>query len=427
MAPPAPLCALGCSASAPSLGALKAKDAAARSFFDEETPQDRDVRQLFEWMAGGTGARQLSRCQFKERLPEIHRRCPQVVSSFMRLDSHGEAVVRLEDFKAFCGSDARLARAVRKASNLVVYGTDRTGRRVDKDPVDSVRISELGSHAPLLPWEVKHTVEWTVEDLKIFLDRPSTIASYGGAEVPAGAYITSPAFEAAGVRGHLRFWPAGYWTLAQRQTRERLARDDAREALAPPAFNSWCGISACFPQGSNLIYRLFIGDATSSRRECFWTRTAHAATLWGPAESKPPLHLLADRNPLGGGSIKVGLEIYSNLSVQKSAGGMARLMPEGHCLRNAKRPLLTVWPSGLPSAHGGGTAPAPPPEPGHGLRQSLRAAALQAVGAAAPQPLDAAKQVANQPADSHVAGARPRLDSSLDCYISEGNEQSVAL
>lgn len=241
------------------------------------------------------------------------------------------------------------------------FDEDRGGNRTPKDALDPTHLCELGAFAPLLPWEVAHRVEWTLEGLQIGHNRPIAYAVYGGSE-------------AAGVQGHIRFWPAGYWSKAQQQTRERatglLDKFDHRGLSTPPAFNSWCGIAACLPTGSHLVLRFFIGDETSERRECFWSGGAHADSLWAPTSTKPPQDLRAGA-VTGGGSIRVGVEILRNLAVQRHTKNVARslLVPMSSELCRAKRPLLLAAPSfaGVPK---GATA----------LGGALRAAALHATG-----------------------------------------------
>mmetsp|Transcript_139636 Transcript_139636/g.446818 ORF Transcript_139636/g.446818 Transcript_139636/m.446818 type:complete len:423 (-) Transcript_139636:39-1307(-) len=359
---------------------LEAKEAVVRTYFDEEDPVLKDLRLLFEWIAEKKGAKQISRRQFQERLPEIQRKFPQLVSSFMRLETHGDAVLRWEDFAHFCVQDPRLTRGVRKSNSMAIYGVDRGGNRTPKDTLDPTHLCELGAFAPLLPWEVAHRVEWSLEGVQIGHNRPIAYAVYGGSEVRAGTSFVSPLFQAAGVQGYIRFWPAGYWSKAQQQTRERTAglleKFDHPGLSTPPAFNSWCGIAACLPKGSHLVLRFFVGDETSERRECFWSGGAHTDSLWAPTSTKPPQDLRAGAET-GGGSIRVGVEILRNLAVQRHTKNMARALPVPMSseLCRAKRPLLLAAPSSA-AVPKGATA----------LGGALRAAALNATGSFAKLP-----------------------------------------
>lgn len=101
----------------------------------------------------------------------------------------------------------------------MVYGRDKRGARTYKEGFDPNRMCEVGNAPPLLPWEGAHVVEWQIDGLKFHPEREYESVTYGKTQIQAGGFIASHPFNAASVRGFLRFWPAGYWTALQKRTK----------------------------------------------------------------------------------------------------------------------------------------------------------------------------------------------------------------
>lgn len=284
---------------------------------EDQDPLLRELRLIFDWMARETGAKRISSRLFKQRLPDIHRKFPQLANNFARMDANSDCWLDWDEFACFCLKDERLAKSLRRAASVSVFGLSRTGERSFKDPFDPTHMCELGASPAILPWETSHIVEWRIEGLRI--GQPGQPLVHAGTLVRPGASVASPPFRAAGVCGFLRFWPAGYWTESQRTRRTseipgaEAARSEGR--CRPPSASSWCCVGACLPRGSHLALRFFVGDEASERRECYWGEGTHVHQLWGPKSAAPP-NELRRRGPEDA-TLVVGIEILRNLTLQK--------------------------------------------------------------------------------------------------------------
>jgi len=317
------------------------------SVLADEDPLLRELRIVFDWMAREKKAERIPSRLWKQRLPDIHRKFPQLASNFKSMDANSDCWLEWEEFAAFCLKDARLAKTLRRAAALSVYGLSKTGERSFKDPNDPAHMCELGPSPPILPWEHSHVIEWRIEGLKPAL--PGRPMEHAGIQIRPGQSIASPPFRAAGVCGFLRFWPAGYWTESQRTRKCSEVRNvevpDPRhggpERCRPPSATSWCCIGACLPSGTNLSLRYFVNEASSQERECYWSEGAHVHQLWGPKSSRPPYQNAIGRNgkcePI---TLIVGIEIYKNLSEHKNMRTEHRLKAAADTDRRKRRPLL---------------------------------------------------------------------------------------
>lgn len=264
---------------------------------------------MFDWMAQERGAARMSMRHFKTRLPEIHKKFPQLTKAFMRMDMNNDCWLEWEEFASFCLRDERMKEMMRRAMTVSVYGRDKDGSRTYKDSHDPTFACETGMPTPILPWESAHVVEWRIEGLR--LSRKGSPATYAGVVVRPGTSIASPPFRAAGINGFLRFWPAGFYTETNRRKKASAPPGENElisggHCLAPCA-NSWCCIGACLPHGSHLILRFFVGDESCARRECFWSEGIHSEQLWAPSAQEAPADLI-HRDEL-----IVGVEILRNL------------------------------------------------------------------------------------------------------------------
>lgn len=281
--------------------------------FAEDNALLKELRSIWRWMAQEPGCTAIPSRTFKQRLPELHQRMPQIAFAFGRMDVNGDCWLTWEEFVAFCLKDLRLQRQMKKSSTVTVYARERcssksAGSAVYKDAFDPRRTCDVGTPPHVLPWEAHHVVEWRIEGLASGKGRGSPL-TYMGCPVRAGTSLASPPFRAAGVCGFLRLWPAGYWTETQRRTKTPLPHASADPlVMGPypvPSAEAWCCVGACMPSGTHLVFRFFIGDEKSPKRECYWHDGTHPGQLWSPADKEPP-----SLQP--GDSLKVGVEIIRN-------------------------------------------------------------------------------------------------------------------
>lgn len=329
---------------------LKYKDSARVAFEDNVAPfSDGDrllkqLRALFEWIAEEPGVDKMPSRKFKRKLPEIHRKFPQLSTAFTRMDANGDCWLEWAEFIDFCLKDTRLHASLKRQLCICVYGIDHDGIRRYKELNDPFYMCETGIAPPLLPWEVAHVVEWRIEGLKLsFRGSPVT---YGGMPVAPGNAIASPPFRAAGVVGFLRFWPQGYYPACVR--RKKAARPVGTELLSSdgsypmPPFDTWCCIGACVPNGTHLKFRFYIADQYSDERQFYWQGCTHACQLWSPPDPAPPDHLVKAASA-DGGALVVGFEILKNLGHDQRGHHSAKKMTT--LSRHSQRPLLGRPPS----------------------------------------------------------------------------------
>lgn len=295
---------------------LSGKDAARSAYeghvgaFSDGDILISQLHTLFDWMAEEQNATRMSSRKFKMRLPEIHRKFPQLTMSFTRMDANGDCWLEWSEFVEFCLKDKRLHETIRRAICITVYGVDKTGQRTFKEVLDPAHMCETGISPPMLPWEDAHIVEWRIEGLK--LSHRGSPTTYGGMEVKPGCFIASPPFRAGGVCGFLRFWPTGYYPPSRRRKKASLPvgyetiMSDGSHPM--PDWQSWCCIGAFVPQGTHLIYKFFVGDTHSDEQEFYWSECTHARQLWSPPDKVPPASLTQD-----GGVLVVGIEILRNV------------------------------------------------------------------------------------------------------------------
>jgi len=306
-----------------------------------------DLRKMFDWMAQEEGATKIASRKFKQRLPEIHKKFPQLAMSFTRMDENSDCWLTWEEFASFCLKDEGLKKMLKRSTSMTVYGLDGAGTRTYKDFMDPAHMCETSIAPPLLPWEKAHVVEWRIEGLKPCYKGAPCI--FAGKPVVAGSCFASPPFRAAGVNGYLRFWPAGYWTETQRRRKAALppsSEDIVSGGANPlPPVDSWCCVGAVVPTGTHLVLRFFVGDAKSPKRECFWSEGNHAHGIWAPPSIQVPKELI-DSN-----EVVVGLEIIQNLGAQHGKPKIAHLGFPG---RHNRRPQLRDLPPSVTTLAAGG-------------------------------------------------------------------------
>lgn len=310
---------------------------------EDEDPLLRELRLVFDWMAREKNAERIPSRLFKQRLPDIHRKFPDLASSFKRMDADGNCWLDWEEFVTFCVRDEHLVRKLKRAAAISIYGMSKTGERAYKDPFDPTRMCELGPSPPILPWELSHVVEWRVEGLKP--GPPGKPLEHAGMQVRPGTSIASPPFRAAGVCGFLRFWPAGYWTESQRTRKcsevPTLENSDGEARCRPPSASSWCCVGACLPSGTHLQLRFYVGDDSSARRECYWSEGTHVHQLWGPKSSASPFAAhVRDKGKNETMTLVVGIEIYRNLAEHKNTKKEHKLKAVADADRHKRRPVL---------------------------------------------------------------------------------------
>lgn len=276
-----------------------------------------ELRLVFDWIGQRKNCERIPCHVFKQKLPEIHAKFPQLATNFRAMDINQNYHLEWTEFVDFCLKDERLAASLKRATDLQVYSLDIDGNKLSKATFDPVHACELGSQNEMLPWELHHVVEWRIRGLTW---TRRGVMQWGRCLQP-GDYISSPSFAAAGVRGNLRFWPAGYFNEAQRQAKNRKPAHLAAEELAAkapvrvhalesmPNPNAWCCLGASLPQGTHLDMRFFVGSASSNKRECYWRQAVHAAQLWTPNDRRPPKEVLEQTEA---DHLIVGIEIFRN-------------------------------------------------------------------------------------------------------------------
>lgn len=278
--------------------------------FEEDHPLIKQLRAIFDWMAQERNAKVVSHRKFTHRLPELHRRMPQIATSFRHMDRNGDGWLQWGEFSSFCLKDQKLMHDMRHSTTVQVYARERDGRRTNKDLLDPVRMCEVGSIPPLLAWETSHVVEWRVDNLNTGTT-PGAPMRHGPTIIRPGTALASPQFRAAGICGVLKFWPSGYWSEAQQRAKRahaapHISFDEQTKGPHPmPSPDAWCGIGLSVPAGTHLVFRFFVGDFKSEKRECFWHDGNFPGTIWAPAGMKRPVMHLGD-------SVTCGIEIFAN-------------------------------------------------------------------------------------------------------------------
>jgi len=280
--------------------------------FEEEIPLIKELRAIFDWMAQEKDATKMSHRKFTHRLPELHRRMPQIARSFKHMDRNGDCWLEWEEFMDFCLKEVSLMQQMKRTTVVTVYAKERDGQISYKELLDPRRMCDMGTVPPLLPWEVSHVVEWRVDGLQCGPTRGFPIRQ-GPIVVRPGTSLASPPFRAAGVSGVLKFWPSGYWTEAQRRGKVQASAphfSTDEKIIGPhpmPPPDAWCCVGCTLPAGTHLVFRFFIGDWKSEKRECFWHEGNFPGCLWSPIDmERPPMK--------EGDSLRVGIEIFRNLS-----------------------------------------------------------------------------------------------------------------
>jgi hypothetical protein len=298
--------------------------------FEDDAALIKEMRSIFDWMAQERGAKAISSRKFKQRLPELHRRMPQVASSFRRMDVNGDGWLEWSEFANFCLKDARLQHQMQKTTTINVYAKERGGLVAHKDMLCPDRQCEIGTVPPLLPWEMSHVIEWRIENVIISPVRGAPVKSKGDQVVRPGMSLASPPFRGAGVCGFLRFWPAGYWTEAQKRMKEMVSAPHFKSdksicgpyPMPPP--DAWCCLGCVLPAGTHLVLRFFAGDQKSEKREVFWHEGNFPGMLWSPEHLERPVLREGD-------SITVGVEIFRNVSATNS------IQPKKHKQQGVKK------------------------------------------------------------------------------------------
>lgn len=285
--------------------------------FEEEGELLKELRSIFDWMAQEKGCMKIPSRKFKERVPELHRRMPQIASSFRRMDVNGDCWLEWWEFATFCLKDRRLMHLMKRTTIVSVYAKERDGSISYKDMLDPHRQCEVGTIPPILPWEVSHIVEWRIENLLIG-ELTGCPVTHGPVVVRPGISLASPPLRAAGVCGILRFWPAGYWTEAQRRLKVQVSAphfrsDEQIKGPYPmPAPDAWCSMSLNVPAGTHLVFRFFTGGKDnriySDRRNCFWHEGNFPGMLWSPDNLDRPVLKEGD-------TFTIGVEIFRNLGM----------------------------------------------------------------------------------------------------------------
>lgn len=277
--------------------------------FTEETELMKELRAIFDWMAEEKGCMKIASRKFKERVPELHRRMPQIASSFRRMDANGDCWLEWSEFATFCLKDRSLMQQMKRTTTVSVYAKERDGSISYKEMLDPHRQCEIGTIPPLLPWEISHVVEWRIENLLIGPLKGCPV-THGPIVVRPGFSLASPPFRGAGVCGFLRFWPAGYWTEAQRRLKVQVSAPHFRSdeqikgpyPMPPP--DAWCCVGCHVPANTHLSFRFFSGSYKSEKRNCFWHEGNFPGMLWSPDMPRPVLG--------EGDCFTVGIEIFRN-------------------------------------------------------------------------------------------------------------------
>mmetsp|Transcript_21081 Transcript_21081/g.60961 ORF Transcript_21081/g.60961 Transcript_21081/m.60961 type:complete len:380 (-) Transcript_21081:46-1185(-) len=309
--------------------------------FGDDNPLYQELRTVYDWMAQSRGAQRISCRRFKQRLPEIHKKFPQLAKCFSSMDYNSDGWLDWEEFLTFCLTDKRMHAMMNRARLMTVYGVDAKGGKSFKDINDPRHMCETSASPPMLPWETAHVVEWRIEDL--IVSRKGAPCMYGGIPIRPGKSIVSPPFRAAGVCGSLRFWPAGYYSDPQRRSKACLAPgaedfaaatfDGGIRPLRAPSHDAWgcLGVSD-LPNGTRLKLRFFIGSKKSEVRDCAWREGVHASQLWSPPDKEPPPEINV------GETLVVGIEILRN--IDGDHWGVKPRSAAAEMYRHNKRPAL---------------------------------------------------------------------------------------
>jgi len=268
------------------------------SAFLGQSPLTMLLRKVFDQLGGEVGATTITARTYNEKVPELAKKYPQLSSHFKKMDQDNNATLDWDEFLEFSLSND-MKEATKRLNLVTVHGHEidpvstQTCKQF-KNPREPVRGCEVGGPPPLLPWEKSHRVEWVIDELDA--DRKLLQVKYHGLEIPPGKYISSPPFDAAGVRGHFRFWPNGYFSNIQKRERGEMDLGGLRA-------DACCAIGVFFPRGTHLKFRFFVGDEFSTVRECYFNDGALVKQIWTPDALEPPKL----------DSFSVGIEVSRNL------------------------------------------------------------------------------------------------------------------
>lgn len=130
----------------------------------------------------------------------------------------------------------------------------------------------------VLPWptslEERQRIEWRIRHLSF--DPRSLEMRYRNLPMQQGGHLTSPHFEVAGAKGHLKFWPNRCW----RSTHSGRLRREMQ--IGDPSATSWFALGLFLPPGTHLQLRFFMGDLSSDFQDCYWGIGPTAKQLWIP-------------------------------------------------------------------------------------------------------------------------------------------------
>lgn len=272
------------------------------------------LRKIFDQLGDEPGAQMITARSYNEKVPELAKKYPQIAIHFKKMDGDNNATLDWDEFLEFSLSN-EVQSATKRLNLVTVHGheTDPVSAQVYKtfkNPGDPSRACEVGGPPPLLPWEKTHRVEWVIDELDA--DRKLLQVKYHGLEIPPGKYISSPPFDAAGVRGFFRFWPNGYFSNIQKRERGEMDLGGLRA-------DAWCAIGVWFPHGTHLKFRFFVGEEMSSERECYWNDGALVKQIWTPDALEPPKL----------DSFSVGIEVTKNHRQLHIAESMQRACTAG--------------------------------------------------------------------------------------------------
>eukprot|EP00929_Paragymnodinium_shiwhaense_P019973 TRINITY_DN13451_c0_g2_i1.p1 TRINITY_DN13451_c0_g2~~TRINITY_DN13451_c0_g2_i1.p1 ORF type:complete len:494 (+),score=99.69 TRINITY_DN13451_c0_g2_i1:162-1643(+) len=294
-----------------------------------------ELRKVFDWIAGEHNAKLIAKKTFVSRLPEVHRKFPQLCGAFNRMDSKLDAWLDWEEFCSFCLKDELLKHTISGCTSLAIYGIDMQGRSTYKDTSDLAHTNDLGNSTNIMPWENSHLVTWRIDNLVVSSKgRRVRYGTDGGIEVVPGKAIASPVFQAAGLSGFLRFWPAGYWTESQRKRKAAEPPWDVKGPFPEPAPQAWCCLGACFEVGTDITFRYFVDTDQSAVRRCYFNSGTSPKRLFAPLAYEPPESLVETK------SIIVGIEIFRNNRLPETVS-KEHMTPK---IREVHRPTLPEPP-----------------------------------------------------------------------------------
>mmetsp|Transcript_64218 Transcript_64218/g.150769 ORF Transcript_64218/g.150769 Transcript_64218/m.150769 type:complete len:391 (+) Transcript_64218:70-1242(+) len=314
--------------------------------FGETNELLKDLRIVFDWLAEERDSTRVSSRKFKQRLPDVHKKFPLLASCFSRMDVNGDCWLDWSEFVSFCLQDERMRHLMKRQTRMNVYGVDFSGALTLKDYQDPIHGCECSLAPPLLPWETMHVVEWRITGLQYSGFDKGAPVMHNGRAIDPGTFITSPPFRAAGVKGFLTFWPAGYWTACNKRKKKAVINFlvDKEEPGAPcpiPPPSTWCCVGCKVPPGSNLQLRYYVGRQKSKVRECYWGMASEADSLWAPDGERPPEEVIQIKDE---DYLTVGVQIFRNKGVVHGRPGVIKV-PEG--ARFHVRPK--VVPQGVPA------------------------------------------------------------------------------